>query len=68
MPKVTKRSPFTGVETTIEIPYTQAQLENWEGGMLIQNAMPNLTPDEREFLLTGITAEEWENSFGEKGE
>ena len=34
MPKVTKVSPFSGVETTMEIPYTQTQLENWEGGML----------------------------------
>ena len=30
-----------------------------EGCELIQNAMPNLSADEREFLMTGITPEEW---------
>jgi hypothetical protein len=28
--------------------------------MLIQEAMPNLTPDEREFIKTGITNDEWD--------
>jgi hypothetical protein len=32
---------------------------------LIQNIVPNLTMDEREFLMTGITNEEWIRTFGE---
>jgi hypothetical protein len=28
--------------------------------------MPDLTPDEREFFLTGVTAEEWVNSMEEE--
>jgi hypothetical protein len=47
----------------MEIPVTEAQIKAWEGGMLIQNAMPRLTPDQREFLMTGITAAEWEETF-----
>jgi hypothetical protein len=35
----------------------------WQNGQLIQNAMPYLTPDEREFLMTGITKEEWNTMF-----
>jgi len=35
------------------------QYDAWKGGELIQNAMPNLSADEREFLMTGITPEEW---------
>ena len=35
-----------------------------QGEMLIQNAFPYLTPDEREFLITGITKEEWAELFG----
>jgi len=38
---------------------TMDQYDAWQGGELIQNAMPNLTADEREFLMTGITPEEW---------
>jgi hypothetical protein len=30
---------------------------------LIQNAMPRLNADEREFIKTGVTAEEWEEMF-----
>jgi hypothetical protein len=32
---------------------------------LIQNIVPNLTMGEREFLMTGITEEEWNKTFGE---
>lgn len=31
----------------------------WERGLLIQQAFPMLTDDEREFILTGLTPEEW---------
>lgn len=63
--KITKTSPFSGVSHTLDIPVTEEQLHKWGNGMLIQNAMPNLTPDQREFLMTGITAEEWAETFGE---
>ena len=62
--QVTKVSAFTGVEHTLEIPVTEQQLTAWRNGTLIQVAMPNLTPDQREFLMTGVTAEEWEETFG----
>ena len=63
--KITKMSPFSGVSHTLDIPVTEEQLQKWSNGMLIQNAMPNLTSDEREFLMTGITASEWAETFGE---
>ena len=62
---ITRTSPFTGQEHTLDLPITEEQLEKWQGGVLIQNAMPHLTADEREFLMTGITAEEWNHAFGE---
>ena len=58
-------SGFTGKMHTMDIPVTVDQLEAWEDGELIQNAMPSLTPDQREFIMTGVTPEEWENVFGE---
>jgi hypothetical protein len=63
--KITRTSPFSGKTITLDIPVTQSQLDRWQGGELIQNAMPNLTADEREFVMTGITAEEWKGLFGE---
>lgn len=58
--KVTRTDPFTGNENTLELNITQEQLDRWHGGELIQNVFPLLTPDEREFLLTGITADSWD--------
>jgi hypothetical protein len=44
----------------MEIDVTQEQLEKYaRGGVNIQDAMPYLTPDEREFIKTGITASDW---------
>ena len=62
---IEKESPFSGNVNRMDIPVTLAQIETWKGGELIQRAMPYLSPDEREFLMTGITADEWENTFGE---
>lgn len=37
----------------------------WDAGELIQNAFPTLSADEREFVKTGITPQEWDAMFGE---
>lgn len=62
--KITKISPVTGKDTTMDLPITQDQLTSWAAGVLIQDAMPNLTPDQREFLITGCTPEDWDKMFG----
>ena len=61
---VTQRSPFTGESHTRVINMTPKAYLLWrEKRVLIQNALPHLTPGEREFLMTGITDEEWDNEF-----
>lgn len=40
----------------------------WMNGKFIQEAFPNLSPDEREFLMTGITSEEWSELFTDEEE
>jgi len=60
---ITKTSPFSGNTNVMEIDVTEEQIALWENGTLIQNAMPHLTPDEREFIKTGITSEEWDSAF-----
>jgi hypothetical protein len=39
--------------------------EAWQSGVLIQNAFPTLTADEREFIKTGIPPVEWNEFIGE---
>jgi len=63
---IKRKCPFTGKLNEMEIDVTLAQLAEWESGTLIQRAMPNLTPDEREFIMTGITADEWDKTFKEE--
>lgn len=60
---ITRQSAWSGKVHTLDIPVTHEQIYEWQRGTLIQNAMPNLTADQREFLMTGITAEEWDEMF-----
>lgn len=60
---ITRISPISIETNSIEIAVTQSQLDAWQAGTLIQDAMPNLSADEREFIKTGITPEEWEAMF-----
>jgi len=62
--KITRVSPFSNKKSTLEIDVTARQIASWEKGELIQDAMPNLTPDEREFIKTGVTPDEWDDIFG----
>ena len=62
--KITKTSELTGITRTLDLPVTEDQIQVWLDGMLIQAAMPNLDADQREFVKTGITPEEWENWKG----
>lgn len=62
--KITRVSPFSNKKTTLEIAVTAKQIASWEKGELIQDAMPNLTPAERDFIKMGITPDEWDDIFG----
>jgi hypothetical protein len=63
--KITRISRLTGNIAIMDLPVTREQLAAWVNGELIQNAMPHLTADQREFILTGITPAEWQAAFGE---
>ena len=66
---ITKTSQLTGVEHTMDINITESELiriENRrESGELIQNIVPNLSMTDREFLMTGVSNEEWVRMFGD---
>lgn len=63
--KITRVSPFSNKKATLELDVTARQIASWERGELIQDAMPNLTPAEREFIKTGVTPDEWGEIFGD---
>jgi hypothetical protein len=41
-----------------------AGLKAWEDGELIQDALPNLTADQRELLISGTCDDCWKTMFG----
>lgn len=65
---ITKKSTLTGIVRTKEFPITEDQYLAWQSGILIQEAMPNLSLEDREFIITGITKEEWDEHFPEEEE
>ena len=62
---VTTKSVFTGAENTLSIAFNPGDYVNWKRhGVNIQVALPYLSADEREFLMTGATAKEWAQMTG----
>ena len=63
---ITRQSPISGQIYNLEIDITMAQLNAWKNGALIQEAMPELSIDEREFIVTGIPPNEWDELMKEE--
>ena len=55
--------PFCGADHAVEVNF--AQYNAWQNGELIQNAMPDLTPTEREELISGLCPKCQAKMFGE---
>ncbi len=68
MINVTRTSQYSGKKRTIALNITEEQLSNFNKGMHVQKAFPDLPAHEREFILTGITKEEWDEMFPEEEE
>ena len=58
---VKKQSIMSGKVNEMELDITQEQLDRYlEGEELIQDIFPHLNASEREFLISGMTGEEWD--------
>ena len=72
--RITKQSPMTDQWHTLLInQYEQEDFERrylaWSHGkLLIQEAFPDLSEGQREFIKTGITSAEWDKYFGDDDE
>jgi len=65
---IRRKSQLTGKTREKEIDVDQQQLLNWASGIHIQHAMPNVSAEDREFIMTGITPEEWDGAFPAENE
>jgi hypothetical protein len=62
---ITKISMITGKHNSMDLPVTEEQLSQWSSGGLAQDVFPDLNLEQREFLISGSTPEEWKEMFGE---
>jgi len=63
---IKRTSKFSGITRELDLPVTIEQMGRFESGMeTIQDIFPNLNVDDREFIKTGITADEWDQMFAE---
>jgi hypothetical protein len=62
-----KTSMISGKVHSMELPgVTEEAYRRWLcSPTLIQDAFPHLSADQREFMMTGITPEEWNEAFGD---
>lgn len=61
--KIRRKSVISGLERTREIPVNPDDFQMWKLGILpIEEAMGYLTDEDREFILSGITKEEWKET------
>jgi len=65
--EITKKSSFSGEIHTRDIPITEEEylaiINRFNTGMKIQQIVPHLSAEDREFLMTGATPEEWNKIF-----
>jgi hypothetical protein len=63
---VEMKSILSGKTSSMDLPVTDLQVNLWRSGMLIQNVMPDLSIEQREFLITGMTVEEQDAFFNKE--
>lgn len=67
--QITRKSVISGIQRTMDIPVNPEDFIAWQAGYgNIQDLMPYLSLEHREFILSGITAEEWNEAFAEVDE
>ena len=52
--EITRRCPMDGTITVVKM--LTSDYERWQGGELIQRAMPEMSIEDRETLITGLCA------------
>ena len=65
---IKKVSPVTRKVNEMHVEATNEQWAAYDRGELIQRALPHLTKEVREFMISGTTPEDWEKLFGDEDE
>lgn len=60
--------PCPGCGTVQAVRVSVGSYISWQTGVLIQDAMPELTDDQREFFITGVCPTCWDKMTEEDGD
>lgn len=63
---ITRKSKISGILRTKNIPILADDYARWLAGDKIQDVAPYLSADDQEFIISGITSEEWDELFKEE--
>lgn len=67
--EITRTSIIDNKSYTMDLPLSMEEFERgikaYNDGAFIQHAFPTLNAEQREFLLNGITPEEWNTIFAD---
>lgn len=64
--KITRKSVITGIERIRNIPVNPVDFATYRKyNMSIEDAMPYLDEEDKSFILSGITRNEWNDAFEE---
>lgn len=61
---IIRTDPMTGEINHLHLDITEEQLRDWHNGMVAQKAFPHLTPDQREYIISGIPPGRWDDYIG----
>jgi len=53
-------------QENFEVSVNTADYEEWKSGAYIQDVFPEMSREEREFLISGTTPKEWDDMFSEE--
>ena len=63
---ITRKSFVSGLTRSIDLPVTEEQLDLYNRGALAQDAFPHLSASDREFIMTGLTDEDWDTLMADE--
>lgn len=63
---IVTRCPFCGRANEVEV--NEMDYLDWQDGVLVQDAFPYLSANEREMLISGICPTCWDSTFGGEGD
>jgi hypothetical protein len=66
--QVTYKGPCAVTKAIHKVTVPKAAVDAWCRGKPIQDAMPMVSPGDREFLVSGISPAGWDRIFQENGD